>query len=67
MSSHAENEKQIKNNEIFTKVWAGPMIFISECFYHLYTPKGATMQALLKYETKTAGNIHTKGISHICT
>ena len=26
------------------------MIYI-QCFYHLYTPKGATMQALLKYDT----------------
>ena len=25
--------------------------FIPEWFYHLYTPKGATMQALLKYDT----------------
>ena len=67
VSWHAENEKQIKNNEIFTKVWTRPMIYTRMFLSSIRAPKGATMQALLKCETKTAGNIHTKWISHIFT
>ena len=35
----AENEKQIKNNEIFTKVWTGPMIYARMFLSSIHTKR----------------------------